>query len=476
LASNRTTDKTLTPSAYLTEVWDKRIPIGILIVLAVVIAGFFSLLEKPRYEATAQAILLPPQVTKDSRVPPRPLTLLAMEQILHGANVADTICERLRSASALAKTAQKSIEPNNAKTAARKLAELPKAAWESAGASPELAAYLVALEPNEIEAMLECSSKDIDALGAGDVSRALSTSTSVETRMATDLIYSPVMLVRATLPNPALARAVANTAGHVAVERHEALVREQSETSWNEIEAHIKDRRDNIAAIDREIEAATKTLGAPKAIEHESDACRRELEEILRVAPAETKKIDDLRNRIRALEAQYVAASERIDSLQTQRMAYMVALRYLIETQDSVRTAGPVTLGSMRFGSDAGSSARRVETGRLSLVGGAAVTAFIVGLAGVFVTMVLKTNLPSSSPAPTSNRPVRPAGAPDSRSGGNQNREGGGSRGSRGGRPFNRRPPRPSVEGGNSGNPDRERRPSGGASNQGVTTIRPDNE
>ncbi|MBN1865772.1 hypothetical protein JW916_00630 [Candidatus Sumerlaeota bacterium] len=424
----------LSISRYLETVWGFKGWIVLTILVMALVAGGYSLTLADRYQATAQTILLPPLLTAGTRVEPRTVSQETLAQLLRSPEIARRVRERILDDYAAVANAEQ--------------------------ADPSRAANLM---PGEVEALAACSGQEIDSLSEGALLGALSAEVSIELRMPTEILYSPVVRVRSVLENPRLARVAANAAARVLVDLHAELLRGHAQRSYDEMTRLAGERRKAIDAIDSERDAARKTLGDPEILRREADVLTRAYERAAE-AGAPAAEVEPLRHRAEEVCNRLANVEDKLESLRFARDAQISSLANIHYTQDAAAYAPSIHLGELQMASPAGGGPRRVSPNRGRIMTTAAIALFALWLAGAFLLLFVE-------PSDTAAEPTTP-GETDGL---------GRSRRSRGSRPRSRHgvhrregdSRRPTGNGPGGSAP----RTSGGAregGSPGVTNIRPE--
>jgi hypothetical protein len=426
----------LSISRYLETVWGLKAWIVVSILLMALLAGAYSLTLPNRYQATAQTILLPALVGVGARVEARTVSQETLAQLLRNADTARRVHERILSD--------------------RASASKPEGGDASRPSS---------LMPGEIEALTACSDEDIQALTDGALSAALSAEVSVELRMPTEILYSPIVRVRAVMENPNLARVAANAAARVLVDLHAELLKRHSERSYAAMTQLAAERRKAMDAIDNEMNGVRTTLGNPEVLRREADLWTRAYERALEGA-APPPDVESLRRRIEDLRNRLGNVEDKLESLRLARDTHLSTLSNLYYTQDTAAYSAPVHLGELQMASPAGPSAARVSPDRGRMMVTTATVVFVLWLAGALLLSLVE---PSAPPAAQS-LPDDAGGFPER----SRRSRGGRSRPRHGGPRYegDSRRPGGNAPGGDSGHSANVPRPV--MPTPGVTNIRPE--
>jgi len=424
----------LTVSLYLATVWEKKLGIVFVVLAVTFCAVLYSLILRNLYQASAQVILLPPLVTVNPADAARQISPQTVERLLANAETARRAIRQLRMArGALAKLPLPKGTPEQqaeslAAMSARDLAGAP-------GITKEEIALLMNLKPGETEALLACSPEDIATLSIGAVLGALQTSTSVETRMATETVFSPVVLIKAVMRKPQLARAVANAAARVLVDRCREITSDRAQQSSAEMEQQVLKQREVLDSIDQESARLSEIGGNANMIDRDLYWLDRAYGGRMLANPkaADAPETAALREKIAKLQNQRDAARSRVDTRDMLRTVYGIGLRSLLEMQVEVGFTPAARLKKVDMVSPAGPTAARIYPNRKQLTAMVGVITLVVALGGVFVLLLGQRYIPEEPPASAS-----AAGGPQSSgSGWRRTRRGG-----RGGR-FRSRPSGP---------------------------------
>jgi len=223
--------------SYLKEIWRRRFRIVGVTFLIAAATAVVSLLLPKTYEAVAQLIVLPAQYKPElaSRTP----EVQTCQMLLHSPDVLKKLRQMLVQGREVIEnlTAGEKLTPEHIEG----IMGLTSATIEvDTGCEPEVAQFIADLDPAGLKALAAFPLKKLEEMSLEDLSESLRAEVTEEKKTAIDIIYSPIILIRARARTGQQAALLANTWAKVFLDVYGEMVRNNTMTSYRFIAAEVE--------------------------------------------------------------------------------------------------------------------------------------------------------------------------------------------------------------------------------------------